>query len=198
MRVITGLAKGKKLKAPAGLNTRPITDMIKEALFNVLGDRVRGSTFLDLFAGSGSVGIEALSRGARKVVFVDSSGEAIKIVKENLANCGLESGGEVFRSDVFRALSLLQRQGLRFELIYIDPPFTNDRIFDEVMATVGTADLLKSDATVVIRTPRKKDISSTFNQLLRYRISNYGESNLNYYSIHKEDTKHDGDFSHIG
>lgn len=197
MRIISGLAKGKRLKAPAGLNTRPITDMIKEALFNVLGNRVMESKFLDLFAGSGSVGIEALSRGAKKVVFVDSSGEAIKVIKENLANCGLESDYEVYRSDVFKALGLLHRQVSRFELIYIDPPFTNERIFNEVMGALGNVDILESDGIVVIRTPRKKDILPTFNQLQRDRVSNYGESNLNYYSIHEEDTKHDGDFSHI-
>ncbi|PKM76210.1 MAG: 16S rRNA (guanine(966)-N(2))-methyltransferase RsmD [Firmicutes bacterium HGW-Firmicutes-15] len=197
LRIISGLAKGKRLKAPAGLNTRPITDMIKEALFNVLGNRVMESKFLDLFAGSGSVGIEALSRGAKKVVFVDSSGEAIKVIKENLANCGLESDYEVYRSDVFKALGLLHRQVSRFELIYIDPPFTNERIFNEVMGALGNVDILESDGIVVIRTPRKKDILPTFNQLQRDRVSNYGESNLNYYSIHEEDTKHDGDFSHI-
>ena len=197
MRVISGLAKGKRLKAPAGLNTRPITDMIKEALFNVLGNRVMESEFLDLFAGSGSVGIEALSRGAKKVVFVDSSGEAIKVIKENLANCSLVSDYEVYRSDVFKALGLLRRHGTRFDLIYIDPPFTNERIFNEVMGVVGNMDILECNGIMVIRTPRKKDISPIFNQLQRYRLSNYGESNLNYYSAHEEDTKHDGDFSHI-
>jgi 16S rRNA (guanine(966)-N(2))-methyltransferase RsmD len=172
--------------------------MIKEALFNVLGNRVMESKFLDLFAGSGSVGIEALSRGANKVVFVDSSGEAIKVIKENLGNCGLESNYEVYRSDVFKALGLLERHGTRFDLIYIDPPFTNERIFNEVMGVMGKVDILESDGIVVIRTPRKKDIPATFNHIQRFRVSNYGESNLNYYSIHEEDTKHDGDFSHIG
>lgn len=198
MRVISGLAKGKRLKAPTGLNTRPITDMIKEALFNVLGHRVMGSNFLDLFAGSGSVGIEALSRGAKKVVFVDSSGEAIKFIKANLANCGLEGDYEVYRSDVFKALVILERHGTRFDLIYIDPPFSNERIFSEVMGVLGKVDILESDGIVVIRTPRKKDIPTTFNRLERYRVSNYGESILNYYCRHEEDTKHDGDFSHIG
>jgi 16S rRNA (guanine(966)-N(2))-methyltransferase RsmD len=189
MRVITGSAKGKRLKAPVGLNTRPITDMIKEALFNVLGSRVIDANFLDLFAGSGSVGIEALSRGAQKVIFVDNSAEAGKVIKENLTNCGFGQGFELYRSDVFKALSLLQRQNLRFDLIYIDPPFTNEKIFNEVMETVGKADLLETDGIVVIRTPRQKHISPQFNQLTQYRISNYGESDLNYYSMHEEATK---------
>jgi 16S rRNA (guanine(966)-N(2))-methyltransferase RsmD len=172
--------------------------MIKEALFNVLGNRVIESDFLDLFAGSGSVGIEALSRGAKKVVFVDSSGEAIKVIKENLTNCGWESDSEVYRSDVFKALGVLHRHGTRFDLIYIDPPFTNEKIFNEVMSVLGKVDILDSDGIVVIRTPRKKDIPTTFSMLEKYRVSNYGESNLNYYCRHEEDTKHDGDFSHIG
>ena len=89
MRVIACKAKGKRLKAPPGLSTRPVTDMIKEALFNVLGSDIMGSRFLDLFAGSGSVGIEALSRGAAQVVFIDLDARAIRVLKENLDNCKL-------------------------------------------------------------------------------------------------------------
>ncbi|MDD4802062.1 MAG: 16S rRNA (guanine(966)-N(2))-methyltransferase RsmD [Syntrophomonas sp.] len=198
LRVISGLAKGKKLKAPAGINTRPITDMIKEALFNVLGNRVRGSYFLDLFAGSGSVGIEALSRGALKAVFVDSSGEAVKVIKENLDNCGFKSNYDLFRSDVFKALQIFAQHRNRFGFIYIDPPFTKEIIFNEVMEVIGKMDILEPDGIIVIRTPRKKDINPLYGRLQRYRESNYGESKLNYYSIHEEDTKHDGDLSHIG
>ena len=188
MRVISGQARGKRLKAPSGLNTRPITDMIKEALFNVWGTRVPGSVFLDLFAGSGSVGIEALSRGAARVVFVDNSGEAVKIIKDNLQNCGLDNNFEIYRRDVMKALELLKRHGERFDLIYVDPPFTNDKIFYPVMVVLDEVDILRTDGIVVIRTPHKKTMPTTFNRLSVYQSRNYGESTLHYYCRHEEDT----------
>ena len=117
MRVISGSAKGRKLKAPPGLNTRPITDMIKGALFNVWGTRVAGCTLLDLFAGSGSVGIEALSRGAQKVVFVDNSRAAVQVIKENLSNCRFDQTLTIYPNDVSSILKLLNRQGDRFGLV---------------------------------------------------------------------------------
>ena len=197
MRVISGSAKGRKLKAPPGLHTRPITDMIKGALFNVLGTRVPDSKLLDLFAGSGSVGIEALSRGARSVVFVDNSNEAIKIVTENLENCKFTRVYQVIRSDVFKALGLLKRHDEKFDLIYIDPPFTNDKIFDEVMIAIDGIDILEPDGILIIRTPRRKEMPA-YNRLREYRLNHYGESSLHYYSRSEEDPKNDGNFSHIG
>lgn len=189
MRVISGSAKGKKLKAPSGLKTRPITDMIKEALFNVWGSRIENSNLLDLFAGSGSVGIEALSRGAQKVVFIDNSGEAVKTIWENLNNCKFESGFEVYRRDVFQVLKQFERQGLSFDLIYIDPPFTNDSLFYKVMDSINEVELLASEGIVVIRTPRKKQMPPSFHRLFKYRVSHYGESSLHYYCWQEEDPK---------
>lgn len=197
MRVISGSAKGKKLKAPAGLNTRPITDMIKEALFNVLAAKVTDAKLLDLFAGSGSVGIEALSRGAQTVVFVDNSVEALKVVKENLNNCNFTREYHVLRSDVFKALGLLKRHNSKFDLVYVDPPFTNERIFNEIMESLAATDILEIDGIVIIRTPRRKEMPN-FTGLHKYRLNHYGESSLHYYCRCEEDPKDDGNFSHIG
>lgn len=197
MRVIAGSAKGKRLKAPRGLDTRPITDMIKGALFNVLGSRVLDTKFLDLFAGSGSVGIEAFSRGARQVLFVDSSYEAVKTIKENLANCGFVAGNQVYRGDVLQVLTMLDRRSDRFDIVYIDPPFTNESIFFKVMMSLAEVQVLEPDAIVIIRTPRKKEMPD-FGNLRKYRQSGYGESSLHYYSRQEEDPEHDGNISHIG
>ncbi|MCR4400694.1 MAG: 16S rRNA (guanine(966)-N(2))-methyltransferase RsmD, partial [Syntrophomonadaceae bacterium] len=134
MRVIAGKAKGRKLKAPAGLDTRPMTDRIKESLFSILGARVPGSRVLDLFAGSGAVGIEALSRGAAWAVFVDRDARAVGVLKENLGTCGMDPAAEVYRSDVQRALQVLEERGCRFDLVFLDPPYAQVR---------GAGDLLR-------------------------------------------------------
>lgn len=188
MRVIAGSVKGRKLKAPAGLHTRPITDMIKEALFNVWGPDIIDAAVLDLFAGSGSVGIEALSRGANKVVFVDNDQSAIRIIKENLDACGFETGFEVLRNDVFKVIENLNRHEQQFDYIYVDPPFSNEKIFNEVMTVLGTSNLLQEDGVLVIRTKKQKDLADRFDRLQKYRENTYGESTLHYYCKTKEDS----------
>lgn len=186
LRVIAGLAKGKRLKAPSGLNTRPITDMIKEALFNVWGQGIGGSCLLDLFAGSGSVGIEALSRGAQQVVFIDHDAKAIKVLKENLENCGFAEKSVIYRNDVFRAVEILNRNKAEFDYIYVDPPFTNDKIFDEIITFLDEVDLLTPEGILVIRTRRNRKMPGQLQNISSYRTNSYGESNLNYYRKSKE------------
>lgn len=186
MRVIAGMAKNKKLISPPGLSTRPLTDMIKEALFNVLGERVIGSVFLDLFCGSGSAGIEALSRGAEKVIFIDSSREAVKAVKENIENCGFSEGFEVYRNDVFKAIDILKKRGLKFDIIFADPPFTNPGIFDKVMEALDRANILTEDGILIIRSKRDKDMPEKLVYLARYRMNSYGDSTLHYYKMLRE------------
>jgi 16S rRNA (guanine966-N2)-methyltransferase len=120
LRVIAGSARGRKLKMVPGEGTRPIADRVKEALFDVLGEDVNGASFLDLFAGTGSVGIEALSRGASRAVFVESDRFAVKTISENLAHTGLAGRAQVVRSDVFRFLENPGRGS--FDIVYIAPP----------------------------------------------------------------------------
>jgi 16S rRNA (guanine(966)-N(2))-methyltransferase RsmD len=175
-----------------GSSTRPVTDMIKEALFNVWGERLEQAVFLDLFAGSGSIGIEALSRGARTVIFVDNSAAAVSVIKDNLDNCKIAEGFEVYRNDVFRALSILQSRGTRFDLIYVDPPFTNEAIFDKVLHVLDQADILAPNGVMVIRTFRKKTLPMYLEHLYKYRSNDYGESVLHYYRSREEDQYNDG------
>ncbi|SHG97131.1 16S rRNA (guanine(966)-N(2))-methyltransferase RsmD [Thermosyntropha lipolytica DSM 11003] len=189
MRVIAGRAKNKRLIAPPGLNTRPLTDMIKEALFNVLGEKVIGAAFLDLFCGSGNAGIEALSRGADQVIFIDSSREAIKAVKDNIMNCGFTEGFEVYCNDVFRALKILKKRKLKFDIIFADPPFTNPGIFVRVMQALDKADLLKEDGILIIRSKRDKEMPEKLTCLVRYRMNSYGDSTLHYYKMLREDLR---------
>ena len=183
MRIISGIAKGKRLKAPPGKDTRPITDMIKEALFNVLGQDVKNAKFLDLFAGSGSVGIEALSRGVAMVIFIDNNQVAIKTIRENLSNCKMPANFEIYKNDVMLAVEMLKKRQILFDYIYVDPPFTQEKIFLRVMSALDEANILNINGTLIIRTPRKMDLKASFNNLIRFRLNNYGESTLNYYQL---------------
>ena len=167
MRVIAGKAKGRNLTAPKGLRTRPVPAMLKEALYNIWQSRINGARFLDLFAGSGSMGIEALSRGADYAVFVDKDREAIHAIRSNLALCRFTEVCEVFQDDVFRRITRLKEQGQQFDIIYADPPFTVEAIFLPLIEALSVACLRMPDA---------------IQQLERSRVRTYGISNVHFYS----------------
>lgn len=181
MRVIAGKAKRRKLIAPEGLHTRPITDRIKEALFSMWQFEIADSYFLDLFSGSGSMGIEALSRGAKKVVMVDNDNNAIKVIKENIKNCKLDEGNEtILKEDVF---SYIGRSKEQFDIIYVDPPFTVDSIFDPVMQALAESDLLKKDGFIALRTEEAKKMKDNYGKLVKYKEKKYGISMIHFYKV---------------
>lgn len=186
MRVISGTAKGKRLKAPPGNDTRPITDMIKEALFNVLGQNVQGAKFLDLFAGSGSVGIEALSRGAQQVIFVDNSLASVKTIRDNLEHCQFTEDYMIFKNDVIAAAIHLAKKNTLFDYIYIDPPFTQESLFPRIMKVMDEKTILKREGMLIIRTPRKMEMPDDLAKIQRLRYNHYGESTLHYYKLFEE------------
>ena len=123
MRVIAGKYKGRHLKSVAGMKTRPTSDKLKEAIFNMIGPYFEGGYCLDLFAGSGALGIEAISRGMEKAIFVDHAIAAIRTIKQNIANLNIEKHCEVYRNDAFRALYILAKRKLTFDFIFLDPPY---------------------------------------------------------------------------
>lgn len=181
MHVIAGSARGCKLKAPEGMDTRPITSKIKESLFNIWQMKVVDASFLDLFSGSGSVGIEALSRGASRVVFVEKNRKAINIINDNLKYCHFDRGVEVYQDDVFNRILKLQNDGSKFDIIYLDPPFTVDEIFYPVMEEVSKANILENDGVLAIRTTKEKVMLDEFNNLVKFREKRYGLSTMHFY-----------------
>lgn len=181
MRVIAGKAKGRILVAPKGNDTRPVTSKIKEALFNIWQMRIADADFLDLFAGSGSMGIEALSRGARNVVFVEKSQRAVNIIKRNLSICNFKEKCEVYRDDVFRKIVWLKENGYVFDIIYLDPPFTIDEIFLPVMKTLSDTKILKEQGVVAIRTKREKEMPDLIGALEKIKLKTYGISSVHFY-----------------
>lgn len=183
MRIIAGKARSRRIVAPEGFNTRPVTDKIRESLFNIWQSDMYDCHFLDLFSGSGCMGLEALSRGAARVVMVDKSKDSERVIKQNLKSTGLvDENYQLMCEDVFSAIKKLEYKGERFDIIYIDPPFTVDEIFYPVMEAVAQSALPAEDGMVVIRTMNKKEMPEVFGSLEKYRIKEYGLSTVHFYS----------------
>ena len=186
MRVVSGKARGKKLIAPEGMDTRPITAMMKEALFSMWQFKIMNCSFLDLFAGSGSMGIEAISRGASHVVFVEKSKKAMDVIKTNLKNCNFKENFVCYLDDVFNRVNLLSVKKEKFDIIYMDPPFTVDEIFIPVLECVAEADILNEDGILAIRSLKEKQLPEEVFGLVKYKIKTYGISTIHFY-CHKEE-----------
>ena len=159
---------------------RPLTDQARGALFNILAAKIGGSSFLDLFAGTGAVGIEALSRGAETAVFVELNRLAVALVRENLELTKLAGRAEVFALDVLRAIKLLDAKGARFDLIYLGAPYDDPVLAASLELIAGTG-LLKPGGIVVAEYRRQQVIAESFGGLARVREARYGETVLGFY-----------------
>jgi 16S rRNA (guanine966-N2)-methyltransferase len=180
VRVISGKAKGKRLKAPS--RARPLTDQAKEALFNILRERISGCYFLDLFAGSGAVGIEALSRGAAKATFVELDRKAVAIIRQNLRNAGFAGETEVYALDVMRALKLLGRKPEKFDIIFIGAPYDSPAL-EPVLTKLAENEILNESAIVVAEHRKQHQLQNEYGKLKLFRDAKYGETVLSLYAI---------------
>ena len=180
MRVITGTARGRRLKTPDNYDIRPTTDNVKESLFNILQFDIEGRRVLDLFAGTGQLGIECLSRGAANVTFVDKDRNAVKIVRENLKSCGLNA--TVLQED---ALRILER-GQKYDLIFVDPPYDSD-LYEAVLDRINLVDILSEGGIIVCEARRERvlpDMTAPYRKCKEYC---YGKVKLCLYK--KEPTE---------
>lgn len=195
MRVIAGAAKGRRLKVPQSKDIRPITDMIKEALFNTLGQYLQDKSFLDLFAGSGAVGIEALSRGAKNVIFVEKEAKAVEIIHYNLRHCRLEDRARVIKGDAFKVIGRLADRGERFDYIYVDPPFSRPEYYSRLPGRLP--ELMRGNSLLIIRAPKGVVLSFDYRYLSKWKEAVYGDSILYYYlwneSLFRENKSFDKD-----
>lgn len=185
MRVIGGKAKGRRLASVSGSKTRPTADRIKESLFNIIANEVANVDFLDLFAGNGGIGIEALSRGAGQVVFIDKNRHCTKMIKTNLNTTELGDRAEVYTNDVIRALSVLERKGRIFDVVFIDPPY-NQGYIEKTLSALSEYKLVKKDGLVITELSNKEDIPDSVLNLFLTRNENYGDTILGFYR-NKED-----------
>lgn len=175
MRVISGIAKHLPLKTVKGLDTRPTTDRIKETLFNMIQTELPGSRFLDLFAGSGAIGIEALSRGAREAVFVEHNRNAAACIRENLAFTHLAERGTLYQRDVFDVIGRLNGSGV-FDLIFMDPPY--DQLLERrVLEELAITDLVDRHTMIIIEASLETDFS--YLESCGYRMTKYKKYKTN-------------------
>ena len=177
MRVITGKARGVQLKTPEGMLTRPTADRVKEALFSIINFDLPGSAVLDLFAGTGQLGIEALSRGAKSAVFVDAREDACKIIRENLRRTKLDNQAKVVRSDY---LDFLRRSKEKFDIILLDPPYA-EVFLETALKTIAEIDILQSGGIIIAERPIEKELLADFEGFTRSKDYKYGKTLLTIY-----------------
>ena len=177
MRVITGKARGVQLKTPEGMLTRPTADKVKEALFSIINFDIPAAKVLDLFAGTGQLGIEALSRGADSAVFVDAREDACKIVRENLRRTKLDAYASVVRSDY---LDYLRRSKNKFDIILLDPPYAEE-FLEKALKCITEIDILQSGGIIVTERPLGKELPYDFEGFTRSKDYKYGNTLLTLY-----------------
>jgi len=179
MRIITGSAKGIKLNAPRGLGTRPTADRVKESVFNILGDVVFDAQVLDIFAGTGNLGLEALSRGAAAAVFIDNNLESINIIKDNAQRTKLNGHVEIYKNDVIRALDRFVETGRSFDLVFCDPPY-NQGLVHIVLEKIAKYSILNSEGVLVIEHSKHEKIIDEWDKLQIRRVERYGETLISF------------------
>ena len=177
MRVITGKARGVQLKTPDGMTTRPTTDRVKEALFSIIQFDIPTAKVLDLFGGTGQLGIEALSRGAKSAVFVDAGEPACRLIRENLKKTKLESDAKVVRADY---LDYLKRCREKFDIIFLDPPYA-EVFLENALKCITEIDILESGGIIVAERPLGKDLPWDFPGFSRSKDYKYGNTLLTIY-----------------
>ena len=177
MRVITGKARGVQLKTPDGLATRPTADRVKEALFSIIQFDIPGAKVLDLFGGTGQLGIEALSRGAKSATFVDAGEPACRLIKENLKRTRLEADGKVVRSDYMEFLNRCREQ---YNIIFLDPPYA-EVFLENALKKITEIDILASGGIIVAERPLGKELPWDFEGYTRSKDYKYGKVLLTLY-----------------
>lgn len=176
LRIIGGSFKGRLIKAPEGAGTRPTSSRVREAAFDILSPWIAGARFLDLYAGSGAVGIEALSRGASFSVFVESDGRAASLLDDNIRKLGISSSAGVLRMTAEKALHELAGESPGFDVVFMDPPYRNDQI-EKILVLLSVPGFLAKGALVIIEhaTKKKPGITGCFREIKSYK---YGDSSL--------------------
>lgn len=183
MRVIAGKFKSRRLRTLRGNSLRPTSDRLRETLFDILGHAVQDAVFLDLFAGTGAIGIEAISRGASQVVLVEKHAPAVKLIRENLKSLGIVGEAEVLLNDALRALETLASQRTRADFIFLDPPYAQANEYERVLEFIGSAEILSAGGVVIAEHAKKLELPLFAEALERTRVVVQGDSALSFYRV---------------
>jgi 16S rRNA (guanine966-N2)-methyltransferase len=187
MRVISGKYRGRPLRSLRGSDIRPTSDRLRETLFNVLTagnpEALQGSVWLDLFAGTGAVGIEALSRGARQVYFVETSAPATKLIEQNLQNLGIVEGYKILRDDLPGVIWRLKREHFAADVVFLDPPYRMRHSYEETLTVLAESSLVWAMSLVIAEHEKKFDPGDQFGSLRRIRTLSQGNTSLSFYRI---------------
>ena len=183
MRVIAGKYRSRILKGPGKLALRPSSDRLRETLFNILGPSVTDSFFVDIFAGTGAIGIEAVSRGARETIFIESQPEAVRLVRQNLESLGIASGIDVMEADAIRGLQRLASRRLIADFIFLDPPYQTAAEHLRVLEFLDASHIVVPYGMVIAEHSVKMDLPERLDRLERRRLLEQGDAALSFYRL---------------
>ncbi len=185
MRVIAGRYKGRCLAAPKGTNVRPTSDRVKESIFSIIQRHVIEAEFLDLCAGTGNIGIEALSRGAKHVTFLDKNLKCVQLIEQNLEAIGLNnnhSDVQLIQSDAIHGINQFHQQSKSFALIYFDPPYDSD-LYNQCLSYISDTKVLEDTGILLVEHRKQRELPAVYNRLCCYRNKQYGDTCLSFYRI---------------
>jgi len=183
VRVISGKFKSRRLKGTPPEGIRPTSDKLRETVFNILGSRVEGSTFLDGCAGMGGIGIEAISRGAARVYFIEQSRKACQIIRENLKSLGIERGFKVLEMDLIKALDVI---GAPVDIAFVDPPYDRESLYEATLNRFGDGTLLAEEGVLIIEHSKRKELPDVVGKLQKFRSLVQGDAALAFYRPARE------------
>ncbi len=183
MRVIAGKFRSRKLKGPGALKLRPTSDRLRETLFNILGPAVEESLFIDLYAGTGAIGIEAISRGAREVILVESHAKTARLIRENLSSLTLSTGAQMMEMTAIPALEKLAKRHVMADFIFLDPPYKDTKEHIEVLEYLDASHLIAPQGLVIVEHSRKTDLPQRLERIERTRLVEQGDASLSFYRL---------------
>ena len=179
MRIITGKARGLQLTVPKNYDVRPTADRVKESLFNIIGSKIIGATVLDLFAGTGNLGLESWSRGAKAITFIDESKESLRLVKSNITKCRAEADCAIIKSSAPHVAERLAQQGQRFDFAFCDPPY-NKGLVQQIIAVLSKTSFLKDGGYLVVERSAHDELQALPTGCELVRSQRYGETIIDF------------------
>jgi len=186
VRIVAGKYGSRRLRSLHGMALRPTSDQLRETLFNVLGPAVEGSLFVDVYAGTGAVGIEALSRGAREVIFIEKHPAAVALIRTNLRSLGIDRGVEILATDALRGLDMLERRsdrGVRADFVFLDPPYKQVEESEQALEFLDRARLLALNGRVIVEHPSSRAMPERLATLERVHVVEQGDAALSFYRL---------------